>query len=396
MVGSNVLFLPDAVRIARGVPYALALLAAMAVLSFASMVILARCCERTQCFSYRELWSRALGERSLWVVDLSIAANAIIACVSYCLLIERFLEVAVHGLLPGSAMAALPSAWNLAAVMALVVFPLCLMRDLGSLKATSSLGLGVTLVVAAFVAQDCFASAGASLPVRGGLTSLEVLSTWDPVPGPHLFQAAALLTNAFSVHYNVPKLYGELAPQERSVPAFRRVALATFACALATEVVFILCGYGRFGGGVESTLLASYPPGAASLGCWLLMAANLTFTYPIVFHSARASCLAFLEETREPRWLRSLATNRAGFTALLVAGTAVLGHGLTSLSFINALKGALALSAIAFVFPGLLHLRLFAHERGGGAVGLWAGVSRALVLWGVLSCALGLAVLALG
>eukprot|EP00446_Apocalathium_sp_SHHI-4_P015334 CAMPEP_0177200834 /NCGR_PEP_ID=MMETSP0367-20130122/26432_1 /TAXON_ID=447022 ORGANISM="Scrippsiella hangoei-like, Strain SHHI-4" /NCGR_SAMPLE_ID=MMETSP0367 /ASSEMBLY_ACC=CAM_ASM_000362 /LENGTH=522 /DNA_ID=CAMNT_0018649303 /DNA_START=8 /DNA_END=1576 /DNA_ORIENTATION=+ len=394
IVGSNVLFLPDAVRLSHGLPAALVLLGAIGVVSFGAMLVILRCCEQVQVFSYRDLWAKVFGNQSAWIVDFCIALNALIACASYCLLIERFLGIAVSGLFPGSFVALLPSEVKLAAVVLFFIFPLCLKRDLSSLRDSSLVGLVVTVLVAAYVAQDFSVHAMEPLPERGGLTSMEVLSSWDQQPGTYLLQATALFTNAFSVHYNVPKLYGEVPTGERSIDSFRVVVMCAFAFALLTELTFMICGYGRFGPSVESTLLSSYAVEPSSLACWLCMAANIACTYPIVFQAARSSIVSIWAQAAGPG---AGEPNRVVLTAALVGLTAVLGHSLDGLSFINAIKGALFLSAIAFVFPGLIHLRLFSSqnsEKSGEEAWRWQAFSKFLILWGAGSATIGLGVLA--
>jgi len=78
------------------------------------------------------------------------------------------------------------------------------------------------------------------------------------------------------------------------------------------------------------------------------MAASIVCTYPLVFQAARSSVLAVVP-----------AAGWTTVTVVLVGLTAVVGHCLDGLSFISALKGALALSTVAFTMPGLLHLRVF-------------------------------------
>lgn len=103
------------------------------------------------------------------------------------------------------------------------------------------------------------------------------------------FEAIAIYSQAYSAHYNAPKLYSELR-----VPTLRRwlILVATaYLIGIVSYSSFALAGIRRWEDAVQGNILKNYDPTCKVLVAWLGMGFCIAFTYPLVFNSMREAAV---------------------------------------------------------------------------------------------------------
>jgi len=411
IVGSGVLSLSAGIAACSGsagamAPAALLLLLIGGVSAY-SFSLLARVGEENGTGSYRETWAKLFGERSARLVDATIVIECMCAAVSFAIIIgDTFSAVAALCGAPPPLLR--PNAW-IVALSALVLLPLCLLRDLGSLAFGSVLGTGGTLFTAGFMLfralDGSYAPGGrffgalgeAGRPHFGGGSSAGPLSACILV---------SLVANAFLAHYNAPTMYRQLAPPPRAgasakLALFNRVVAGGFGLACLVSAAMMTAGFATFGAASSGLILNNYAVGdslatLARLGVGL----SIIFSYPLNFVGLREGLLSLLGwQARAAR-----RTVHAGATVMLLGamnGTQTplppstcalreserhptrplapesIGLALVvkDLGALAAFSGAIVGSALIYVFPAAMFLqsarrrraREFVVEAGTGA-----------------------------
>jgi hypothetical protein len=144
IVGVGVLSLPAGVAAFGSAPSAFIpaaiLITVIGVLSGYGFSLIGRVCAYTGAKSYREAWSRTVGEQSSWIPAWSTTCKTFLACLAFSMVLadtfSSLLETSRNG--------------TLLSVTLLVLTPLCLMKNLKSLAPFSLLGvLGMTYTAVA-------------------------------------------------------------------------------------------------------------------------------------------------------------------------------------------------------------------------------------------------------
>jgi len=343
-----------------------------------SFSLLARVGEENGTGSYRETWAKLFGERSARLVDATIVIECMCAAVSFAIIIgDTFSAVAALCGAPPPLLR--PNAW-IVALSALVLLPLCLLRDLGSLAFGSVLGTGGTLFTAGFMLfralDGSYAPGGrffgalgeAGRPRFGGGSSAGPLSACILV---------SLVANAFLAHYNAPTMYRQLAPPPRAgasakLALFNRVVAGGFGLACLVSAAMMTAGFATFGAASSGLILNNYAVGdslatLARLGVGL----SIIFSYPLNFVGLREGLLSLLGwQARAAR-----RTVHAGATVMLLGAMNGLALVVKDLGALAAFSGAIVGSALIYVFPAAMFLqsarrrraREFVVEAGTGA-----------------------------
>jgi hypothetical protein len=135
IVGVGVLSLPAGVAAFGSAPSAFIpagiLIAVIGILSGFGFALIGRVCAYTGAKSYREAWSRTVGEKTSWIPAWSATCKTFMACLAFSMVLadtfSSLLETGRNG--------------TLLSVTLLVLTPLCLMKDLKSLAPFSLLGV---------------------------------------------------------------------------------------------------------------------------------------------------------------------------------------------------------------------------------------------------------------
>jgi amino acid permease len=419
-VGAGLLSLPFCIATAGLAPGALALLLT-GVLNCASAVLIARCCQLSGAASYMELVGAAFGRAAQARVALLLALYTLGSCASYVVVLGDQLPSLLA--LVGAPRGALTSqALLLPAAGLLVLFPLSLLRDLSSLRFTSS----ASFLCIAYVSLLVVGKA-----LRGPLADPRYLV--PAAPGPGVFVGLPIALVSFTCHYNIPRFYGEFGGGGGGgkLRAFCAILAACFVLVTLCYESVAVSGYLLFGSAVAGNPAPVSPKGdilvdfgagdAAVVAARFALVVTQVLNFPIVFNSHRASVIALLPARWQarllPRAAAALPGGSAGeaeeaaasapllegggsdgapapapapaslaawaaaeaphwaLTALLVAATVTFAVAVPNLSVILGVKGALGATLIVYALPAAIYFVLSrrAAAGGGGGLALLAG-----------------------
>lgn len=278
---------------------------------------------------------------------------------------------------------------TLLVVLAVIVFPLSLLRDMSKLAITSLIGLGCEMLVVVFMVIRYFDGSY----LEGGIyhdTIEETLrpswgdlghaSLWQVSPGTMVLFGS--LATAFLAHYNAPKMYHQL--RNRTSKRFLNTTLIGFTCALGVYIVCMLVGYLTFGHNCQGNILNNYSnkdnlAGFARFG----MLIAVTFGYPIAFTGLRdATIQVFRLTTRRRIWVT--------ISLVLYVPIIILACSVDSLGVVNSLGGAIMGSLITLVYPGIL-LYFAYRSKYKGDVTPFEGnyLAPFLIVFGSVMCVFG-------
>ena len=306
------------------------------------------------------------------------------------------------------------------ALAALLVSPLVYQRQIDALRHTSLVALVcvvlITLMVLLFELQPtdgfdpCAGATGAPGnatlesacrgPVRAATGALETL------------RALPFFVFAYTCHQNIISVTNEMGrPTPRRVSA---LITAAEGAALLQYLLIACAAYETFGESVPGDVLTAYPPSALTSVARLMIAAVVTFSYPLQSHPSRACVLsilaavdarrrhrvvsAVLERNRPapaspvapaiavapdasdapvgpdaapaaPAAPDALPAHAAGWsrscvvsTAFLLLSTAV-ALAVDDLGFVLSMVGATGSTTVSYLLPGLCYYRLCPEPR---------------------------------
>ena len=174
IVGVGVLSLPAGVAAFGSAPSAFipaaTLIMIIGILSGYGFSIIGRVCAYTGAKSYREAWSRSVGEGTSWIPAWSATCKTFLACLAYSMVLADAFSFLMDTERNGT----------LIAFTLIILTPLCLMKDLKSLAPFSLVGvLGMAFTALAMTVRYLDGSYSVAGETIGGLVS-EVASHLRP------------------------------------------------------------------------------------------------------------------------------------------------------------------------------------------------------------------------
>ncbi|CAJ1334088.1 unnamed protein product [Effrenium voratum] len=321
-------------------------------------------CELTGARTYQEAWTKTLGKRLAWLpsaASLICSFTGMVACAS--VVGDTAFQLA-------TSMSAdfIPKEMLLNGIATCVFLPLCLLPSLSPLAFASVLGLVGVCILAFVMTTRCFdgsyALGGAFYSdARAAVSGLSHVQAAVQDPSVGLFQQififAAMLSNAFSAHFNAPTIFQELQPQADSrgrssrLPEFATVTAVAFVLSGIVFGVITVTGLETFGSSGSPSILQSYSP--ADPLVWLArigLGLCVLFEFPLLERCFRQTAV---ELFGLPKWLETNALTVMASIASSVALACMPGFGLDKAS---AFGGALGASLLIYVAPALMSLQL--------------------------------------
>lgn len=246
LVGAGLLSLPFTFKRSGLLVGSLAMLI-MAALNTFSMVVIARCCELSGSYSYKDMAQAALGPLGGTVVAAIMALYTLGSCVSFVVLLGDFLPALIceDGCnTPAQALFGQRIVMQ-AMVGWAVLYPLSLPRQLSALRYTSSLS------AACIVYTSLMIGIRAINGPRAEPSDVHLFS------GPQgLAISAPILAVSLCAHYNSAKFYSELA--DRTIPRFASIATGAFAVVVVMYQATAVGGYLLFGSATKGDVLENF------------------------------------------------------------------------------------------------------------------------------------------
>jgi len=335
--------------------------------------MLAESCHQTGSKKYRELWEVSVGEHSGWIVDLCICCHAWVSSIAYVLAACQYVGM-VTGKSLNSDNSQPEGYWMVKlivwGVLAVLVYPLCLLRSLSGLKYAAFFGVFCTCYLVCYVIGDFFVkdlspgSAVGNLDQSLIFFNLQVSET--------IGHSAACFS---SVHLNGCRFFTET--KHRNPRRFFKLATICFVAAFFIKQVFSIFALGRFGKDTKDNVVKSYIDGKALpvpiiIMC-LSMAVSLCLSFPMMFSASRDSFVNLLKGGQEfLRERNSLPAaldcswekgSRVVVTTVLWAFVVFAGTTIPQLGMVSKLKGGLFSNLLCLVLPCLIYIKLGSQKE---------------------------------
>jgi len=360
IVGVGVLSLPAGVAAFGSAPSAFIpagiLIAVIGCLSGYGFALIGKVCAYTGAKSYREAWSRTVGERSSWIPAWSVTFKTFLACLAFSMVLaDTFSSL-------------LESTRNttLLAVTSLVLLPLCLLKNLKSLAPFSLLGvMGMAYTAVAMTVRFLDGSYLMSGDSQGKLVE-QIASNLRPkfgnlgansVLSPNALILVCMLSTAYMAHFNAPKFYLEL--KNNTLPRFNSVVSWGFGISIFLMGFISMIGFLTFGKACDGLVLNNYAGSDMWMGfSRIAVAVSLVFSYPLAFTGCRDG---FLDLAKVPVDKRSSRTLNL-VTVTLLGVITCCACKLTDVSFVLAFGGATLGNALTYVYPALMYRAVVAQQ----------------------------------
>eukprot|EP00316_Scyphosphaera_apsteinii_P008303 CAMPEP_0119346798 /NCGR_PEP_ID=MMETSP1333-20130426/108191_1 /TAXON_ID=418940 /ORGANISM="Scyphosphaera apsteinii, Strain RCC1455" /LENGTH=452 /DNA_ID=CAMNT_0007359317 /DNA_START=187 /DNA_END=1545 /DNA_ORIENTATION=- len=388
IVGSGVLALAGGVAAFSGSP--IALLPAITILLFLGMcsgysfAIIARVGEAVGADTYRDTWTKVFGERTALLPSVTVVFKTLVGGLCYAIILGD-MAASISKLAGAPSLLLRPNVW-IFIVSALILLPLCLLRDLSSLAFGSVVGTAGTLYTALFMAlRGVDGSYRIGGKFHGAIAAASqpnfvAASAAAPVLNLRIFVLVSMLATAFLAHYNAPKMYQDLAPPpdgSPKLPRFNLVVAGAFGLAALLCGSIMAGGFLTFGAASQGLILNNYATSdklafLARLGIGL----SIIFSYPLNFVGLRDGVLGLFG------W-RKLAERRTDVhvlaTLALMIGVNGAAFFLKDLGLVVAFGGAILGSALVYIFPALMFIgyqhSLPTEKRAKGELALNYGLA---------------------
>jgi len=354
IVGAGVLSLPAGIAAFGNKKSAMLpatiLIATLGGLSGYAFSLIGRVCSYTGALSYRDAWSKTIGEDTSIIPAASCTFKTTIAILAYSMILadtgQSLLSTVGYNLSRTNTLFGVTGAFLL---------PLCLLKNLAALAPFSLLGVvgmgytTIAMMIRYFGGAYAFPS-GALLP--GVATALQPNFGTNgamAVFSPNSFILISMLSTAYMAHFNAPKFFVEL--KDNTVKRFNTLVGSAFALSIAIFLAIAGAGFCTFGGASSGLILNNYSNKDVLMSLSrVAVAISLLFSYPLVFSGCRDGVLDIANVPAEKRTNGLL--NKV--TVAILAGVTGSALVLKDLSFVLSFGGATLGNALIYVYPALM------------------------------------------
>lgn len=388
--------LPLAYGLAQGGPTglvpALTLVLLFGLASGYTMSLLAKLAVNTKSNSIGEVWGKLVGEKSQWVVDVSIFSLCFGCLIFYSAFIgDIFAALASTVFTDGL----LSKRWFLlSALTGGILLPLCLLQDISALQFSSIIGVaGIVYTCLFHVYRFVKGTYSIGSPILEHLSPKQ-LPHW-PTPkfvNWRVNSGSLVLMNmlcvAFLAHYNAISYNKELS---NSTPQRYGLALTLgFGIAVSIFSIMMLVGYSIFGTAAQPLLLNNFARSKDVLASLARVAIGFAIVcaYPLMFAGAKTSMSNLFNLPLE----KSSAKKNGFITAVVGLVLAIaIQCGEEDVSLVLGIVGSVLGCFVAYILPGFLDLAYMRKEKREGRVNSkWEVISsHGLVAVGTLLAVLG-------
>mmetsp|Transcript_2050 Transcript_2050/g.2862 ORF Transcript_2050/g.2862 Transcript_2050/m.2862 type:complete len:570 (-) Transcript_2050:286-1995(-) len=303
--------------------------------------------------SYRQAWSYSISEKSSWIPSISVTSMTFLACLCFSMVLTDSVTELVKPLVKGASRTSV--LWSITAI---ILLPLCWMKDLKSLAPFSLLGVAGMLYTGLAMASRYFSgsySTGSALLEKVPLALQPSFGNdgWKAVFKPGSITLVSMLSTAYMCHFNAPKFYNEL--KDNTIPRFNTVVAAGFGISILMTAAIACIGFATFGANSNGFVLNNYAPTDLAMGLSrVAVAISLTFSYPLCFQGLREGALDVLQI---PPSKRKDSHLNVATVALLVCLT-LLATILKDVGVVLALTGATLGNLLCYIFPAIMYGRV--------------------------------------
>jgi len=324
------------------------------LLAHMSLTVLLTCAQRTGAESFPALVAQSTGGSSR-LVALAIATYGIAAGICCLIFFGDFLEAIVRS--PWIDLDISRATITLAMVI-LVIWPLCLLRSLDSLRLASMLSVVSVCIAAAVVACRAPFYAAASQGASGDQQS--PLNWWSSDPSV-ILQSFSIAIFSFAAHTNAVPV-ANIVRNAKGCSVWK-VSLCSVGIEFFIYSIMGIAGYLSFGAMTEQDFILNYDDDDAALFVVrLMLAVVVCFGVPLNLHPAASSILALLSvrEGQQSRLARGALVTSIIIVCVFVALCS------TGVADVISLIGASFGSLIVLLWPALVYRKVLFHEHPRG------------------------------
>mmetsp|Transcript_4755 Transcript_4755/g.7061 ORF Transcript_4755/g.7061 Transcript_4755/m.7061 type:complete len:448 (+) Transcript_4755:155-1498(+) len=348
IIGAGVLALPYAFR-AAGVLPALGVCLSVWLASSYSFILLARCAEKLEKYSYKNVALETLGDGA------AIFSESVIMLYTIGNLIGR--QIILGDLLPpifqaivGTESFYAQRSMVLWIVNLTILIPVSLSPYIDSLKWSSLFGLMcMCYVVCLFVV---------TFTGNMAIGNIEFQSCKSINPSLLSLMAFPLLVVSFTAHYNTFDMYWEL--KDRSIERMKYVVSTSTGICLAVYIIVGLSGYLLFMEKTQPNILVNLWtdrndfPGIFTATAFLAISVAVSLSYPLVCHGARGSVKKLLFTRVDMEAADGI--NHVLITISIIILSLLVGLYIPDIGIIFAFMGSTVGVCFVYVLPGLFYI----------------------------------------
>jgi sodium-coupled neutral amino acid transporter 10 len=352
-VGGGMLSIPYAFKLV-GVPVGLIMLLCTALAMTFTAELLLDVHLKTGKITFQEFGSIAFGPVSVLFFEFIKTVAIWGCCIGYMTIMLGVLKELLPELGFKQGTFAADNVFMTSFIFGVLVFPLCLMQNINSLRYSSYAGASFSVYIAFLVPIDFFSSSKGSVT-----TNLKAVLHW-PRSAYNVPVALGIFFFAYVLHLNVVPLYYTMrtkVPEKMRTTIRCVVATATFAYALVG--VF---GYAHFMDHTHDNVLFNFLPlGASSYVIARLSVCFIAATaFPLVFFPLRRTleelCSDFIYRKKRVLKLGPIGFIIEVFSLLFL--TFCIAVSVPGIGVVFGFTGSSSVVIICFLFPSMLYLKI--------------------------------------
>lgn len=353
VIGGAVLVLPTALTHA-GMVLGCMLLIFIGAASMLSIYTLVLCVEKTHRFNYKELMTAAFNPRVAWWFEFVLFLYPYGHLMAYSRIIMDSAPPVVEDFFHGDGIWTQEYFWLIIASVAF--FILASAKQFVHLRWSSLVGF-LTIFYVAMVIVFRFFNGKYRHAGRQELVAADI--PWSP--DEDFAEAIAVMTVAYSCHFNVPSFYEEM--KQRTPAKFVRSLMIAFVAIVVTYFTTAIFGVLTFGrSGIlhdEGDIVDAFSEDDVPMNIGrIFLFFHFLSVYPILSIGCRRALNNLLGIANPPSQVICIIES-----FILTSTSAVLAYFVKSIGDAIAVNGALFGMMIVFTLPGVYYLRIFSPSR---------------------------------
>ena len=283
-------------------------------------------------------------------------------CLGFCILIPQFLQPAFSEMF-GIERFPFDQQMYILVSAPLILWPLCLLRDLSSLRFSSIIGIvAIFYCLGLFVYESIHHHDIGEAPGTASDPEAEFVSMEWSVG---IFIVVNVASKANVCHYSLPPIYESL--RDRSVKRMWIVMAASYSIVTVIYVVFAFCGYYLFGTDSQGNVLENFggDSGAAVSVARVGTAFSIFGCFPLIFKAGINALESQFFSEPDSRWnFEENPRVRVTVITVILAVLTLISLFLDDIGPVSSIEGAVTVLLLICAFPILIYWKV---RFGGGS-----------------------------
>ena len=318
-------------------------------------MLLTHGCEVTGTFEYSALL-RFVSPKLEKIGAIAICYVVFSTCLGYCIIIPQFLQPAFSEMFD---IARFPHDHRMYILIAspLILYPLCLLKDLSSLRFSSIIGiLAIFYCLGLFVYESIEHHKNGEAPGTASDPNAVFLTNhWST----GIFIVVNVAAKANVIHYALPPIYESL--RNRSPKRMWIVVSVSYVVVTAIYLAFAICGYYLFGSDAQGNVLENFrgESGAAVAVARLGTCLSIFGCFPLIFKAGINALETQFFSTPDSRWnFRENPKTRVGVITILIAILTLISLFIDDIGPVTSIEGAVTVLLLICAFPIMIYWKV--------------------------------------